>query len=82
MVVCGDMNNSAFSYVYRIIKGNLQDTFEEAGRGFGQTYNFKYYPARIDYIFADPKMSVKSFHNFPEFINSDHIPVMSRMSLE
>lgn len=81
LVVCGDMNNSAFSYVYRIVKGNLQDTFEEAGKGFGQTYNFKYYPARIDYIFADPRMTVKSFTSFPHFINSDHLPIMTRVSL-
>lgn len=82
LVVCGDMNNSAFSYVYRTVKGNMQDTFEEAGKGFGQTYNFKYYPARIDYIFADAKMTVKSFKNFPDFINSDHLPIMSRLALE
>jgi endonuclease/exonuclease/phosphatase family metal-dependent hydrolase len=81
VVVCGDMNNSAFSYVYRIVKGNLQDTFEEAGKGFGQTYNFKYYPARIDYIFADPRMTVKSFTSFPNFINSDHLPIMTRVSM-
>jgi endonuclease/exonuclease/phosphatase family metal-dependent hydrolase len=79
IVVCGDMNNSAFSYVYRVIKGDMQDAFEEAGNGFGQTYSFKYYPARIDYIFADTKMQVKSFSNFPDFVNSDHLPVMSRL---
>lgn len=82
LVICGDMNNSAFSYVYRIVKGDLQDCFEEAGKGFGQTYNFRYYPARIDYIFADNKMTVKSFTNFPDFVNSDHLPVMTRMSIE
>jgi len=82
LVICGDMNNSAFSYVYRIIKGDMQDCFEEAGKNFGQTYNFRYYPARIDYIFADNAMSVKSFTNFPDFVNSDHLPVMTRLSIE
>lgn len=82
IVICGDMNNSAFSYVYRSIKGNMQDCFEEAGSGFGQTYNFKYYPARIDYIFADSKIHVKSFTNFPDFVNSDHLPVMTRLSID
>jgi hypothetical protein len=48
------MNNSAYSYVYRNIKGT-KDSFEEAGKGFGATYKFKYYPTRIDYIFADEK---------------------------
>jgi endonuclease/exonuclease/phosphatase family metal-dependent hydrolase len=82
IIICGDMNNSAFSYVYRSIKGELNDTFEEGGNGFGQTYNFKYYPARIDYIFVDPKMQVRNFKNFPEFKNSDHYPIMTRLLME
>lgn len=82
MIICGDMNNSAFSYVYRSIKGNLNDCFEEAGKGFGETYNFKYYPARIDYIFADKSMKVKSFQNFPQFKNSDHYPIVTRLMVE
>lgn len=81
IIICGDMNNSAFSYVYRSIKGTLKDSFEEAGTGFGQTYKFRYYPARIDYIFADEKMTVKKFESFSEFENSDHYPVMVKLSL-
>jgi endonuclease/exonuclease/phosphatase family metal-dependent hydrolase len=82
VIICGDMNNSAFSYVYRNIKGKLKDCFEEAGKGFGATYKFRYYPARIDYIFADEKMKVKKFENFPEFVNSDHYPIMTKLALE
>ena len=82
IIICGDMNNSAFSYVYRSIKGNMKDTFEEAGSGFGATYKFRYYPARIDYIFADEKMTVKNFESFPDFVNSDHFPVLASLSYE
>jgi endonuclease/exonuclease/phosphatase family metal-dependent hydrolase len=82
IIICGDLNNSAFSYVYRNIKGKLKDTFEEAGIGFGPTYKFRYYPARIDYIFADDKMTVKKFESFPEFENSDHYPIMAKLSME
>ncbi len=82
IIICGDMNNSAFSYVYRNIKGKMKDSFEEAGTGFGATYKFKYYPTRIDYIFADEKMTVKKFESFPDFENSDHYPIMAKMSLE
>lgn len=81
-IICGDMNNSAFSFVYSNIRGNLKDSFEEAGSGFGTTYNFRYYPARIDYIFVDKKMEVKSFKNFTSFVNSDHFPLMVRLSME
>jgi endonuclease/exonuclease/phosphatase family metal-dependent hydrolase len=82
LIVCGDMNNSAFSYVYRNIKGKLRDSFEEAGKGFGATYKFRYYPARIDYIFADEKMKVKKFESFSDFENSDHYPIMAKLSFE
>ena len=82
IIICGDMNNSAFSYVYRNIKGKLNDSFEEAGKGFGATYKFRYYPARIDYIFADENMTVKKFESFPEFENSDHYPIMAKFSME
>lgn len=82
IIICGDMNNSAFSYVYRNIKGKLKDSFEEAGVGFGATYKFKYYPARIDYIFADETMEVKEFESFSEFQNSDHYPIMAKLSMK
>ncbi|MBW1657823.1 endonuclease [Flavobacterium quisquiliarum] len=82
IIICGDMNNSAFSYIYRSIKGKLKDAFEEAGEGFGATYKFKYYPARIDYIFTDGKMKVKQFESFPDFENSDHYPIMTRLSID
>jgi endonuclease/exonuclease/phosphatase family metal-dependent hydrolase len=82
LIICGDMNNSAFSYVYRNIKGKLKDSFEEAGKGFGATYKFRYYPARIDYIFADERMKVKKFESFSNFVNSDHYPIMAKLSFE
>ena len=82
VIICGDMNNSPFSYVYRSIKSDLNDCFVESGNGFGQTYKFKYYPARIDYIFASKKMKVKNFSTYTNFENSDHFPIMTRLSLE
>jgi endonuclease/exonuclease/phosphatase family metal-dependent hydrolase len=78
-IVCGDLNNSAFSFVYRNIKANMQDAFETNGSGFGKTYNFQYYPARIDFMFVDNKLKIKQFDTFNEFYNSDHFPVMGRV---
>jgi endonuclease/exonuclease/phosphatase family metal-dependent hydrolase len=81
-IICGDMNNSAFSFVYRTIKGPMQDAFESNGEGFGKTYNFKYYPARIDYIFADKNIQIKSFETLNDFYNSDHFPLISRLEIK
>jgi endonuclease/exonuclease/phosphatase family metal-dependent hydrolase len=80
-IICGDLNNSAFSYVYRNIKGNMHDAFVEAGNGFGKSYNYKYYPARIDYVFADEVFRVKQYRTFNNFVYSDHFPIITRLSL-
>ncbi|EKB02251.1 MULTISPECIES: endonuclease/exonuclease/phosphatase family protein [Myroides] len=80
-IICGDMNNSAFSYVYRNIRGNLNDAFVEGGTGFGKTYDFAY-PMRIDYVFVDPRIHVKSFKTYPEFKNSDHFPLITRLEID
>ncbi|WP_298499977.1 endonuclease/exonuclease/phosphatase family protein [uncultured Algibacter sp.] len=81
MVICGDFNNTAFSYVYRQIKGDLNDTFKEAGNGFGRSYDFKFFPVRIDFIFADEAFNVNGFKAFNNHY-SDHYPIMTTLSLE
>ncbi|VXC37540.1 Endonuclease [Flavobacterium sp. 9AF] len=78
-IICGDMNNSAFSYVYRNIKGEMKDAFEEAGTGFGTSYNFKYYPARIDYVFVEDSFVVKEFTTDNKVKLSDHFPIITRL---
>lgn len=80
-IVCGDLNNSAFSYVYRSVKGDMNDAFEEAGKGFGKSYNHKYYPARIDYIFTDTNFTIKTFTTFNAKTYSDHFPILTRLAL-
>ena len=40
VVGSGDFNNTAYSYVYKLLKGDLVDSFDSAGSGFGSTYNF------------------------------------------
>lgn len=81
-IICGDMNNSAFSYVYRLIKGDLKDAFEEAGSGFGKSYNYKKYPARIDYFLVENEFEVKAYKSFDSFYNSDHFPLSTRLELK
>jgi len=80
-VFCGDLNNSAFSYVYRTIKGDMIDAFEEAGSGFGKSYNYKYYPARIDYILVENTIKVKQHISLESFLQSDHFPQIARLNL-
>jgi endonuclease/exonuclease/phosphatase family metal-dependent hydrolase len=82
VLLCGDFNNTIYSYVFRILKSEMLDAFEEAGTGFGRTFKFKYFPFRIDFILADPRIKVVRFSSFNEIYYSDHFPIMSEFELE
>ncbi|MFS4456664.1 endonuclease/exonuclease/phosphatase family protein [Maribacter sp. 2304DJ31-5] len=79
-IVCGDFNNTQFSYAYRTIKGDMSDTFSEKGNGYGKTIKFWCFPLRIDFILANPNMEVLSHKNYNLRL-SDHEPVMASLKL-
>lgn len=79
VIISGDFNNSAFSYVYKTIKGDMKDAFKQQGNGFGRTYNFKFFPLRIDFIFVDKSWTVNSFKTY-DVQYSDHYPIMTKIS--
>ncbi|WP_033956401.1 endonuclease/exonuclease/phosphatase family protein [Psychroserpens jangbogonensis] len=81
MIICGDFNNTAYSYVYKEIKGNLKDAFKEAGNGFGRTFDFKFFPVRIDFVLVDENFEVNSFKTYDVKL-SDHYPVMAKVKLQ
>ncbi len=80
VITCGDFNNTAYSWAYRNIKGNSNDTFLEAGQGFGETYSFQQYPLRIDFILVDKRIKVNEHQNFNVNL-SDHEPILAKLSL-
>ncbi|MEM9361928.1 MAG: endonuclease/exonuclease/phosphatase family protein [Bacteroidota bacterium] len=77
-VVCGDMNNTQFSNVYKRVRGDLQDTFFEQGSGFGKTYSLFGLPIRIDYILPDSSFEIIKHKNYKTKL-SDHFPVMATL---
>ncbi len=79
-IVCGDFNNTAYSWAYHKIKGTLKDTYLEAGKGFGKTYSFNKYPLRIDFILVDKKFNVNAFKSF-DLDYSDHEPILATIGL-
>ncbi len=78
-IISGDFNNTAFSWVYHEIKGDKNDSFEEAGKGFGKTFDYTF-PLRIDFIFPDSTFEVNNFKTFKVKF-SDHYPIMARLDL-
>ncbi|WP_268225006.1 endonuclease/exonuclease/phosphatase family protein [Sinomicrobium oceani] len=78
MIIAGDFNNTPFSYVYKRVRGTMKDSFIEQGSGFGRSYDFDYFPMRIDFILSDPDMEILSHKNYSELL-SDHYPVMAKI---
>jgi endonuclease/exonuclease/phosphatase family metal-dependent hydrolase len=80
IIITGDFNNTAYSYVYNTIKGDFVDAFEAAGNGFGKTFAFKFFPLRIDFILADEAFEVNNFKSFNKEL-SDHYPIKATLKL-
>ena len=66
-ILCGDFNNTAFSWVYRELSNEKQDAFKEAGKGLGKTFNY-WYPLRIDFILTDANFDINNFKTFDTFL--------------
>ncbi len=74
VIICGDFNDTPYSYSYHRLRKGLKDAFVQSGSGIGSTYRENMAPVRIDYIFHSPSLS--SF-NYGSIKNnwSDHFPV-------
>ncbi|MCO5725446.1 endonuclease/exonuclease/phosphatase family protein [Robiginitalea marina] len=74
-ILCGDLNATAYSRTYRILKKGMTDSFRERGSGWGITFYLSgRYPFRIDFILADERFEVLGHRNYPNRL-SDHLPV-------
>lgn len=78
VILGGDLNNTAFSYIYRKINDSFTDSFVAKGQGLGSTYKVDYFPLRIDYIFAGKGLEIQS-HKTLQSNFSDHNPIVSTL---
>ncbi len=74
-ILVGDFNDVPYSYTYFSLRKIMDNAFEKAGRGFGFTYNKVLFFLRIDNIFFDPILNIKSFRTHREVDYSDHYPI-------
>ncbi|MGB3848506.1 MAG: endonuclease/exonuclease/phosphatase family protein [Tunicatimonas sp.] len=80
VVVCGDLNDLPYSYTYFSLRDQLMSSFEEAGRGFGFSYNGKLFFLRIDNQFFGEELQAHRFTTYREVDFSDHFPVKAEYS--
>ncbi|HEY3370314.1 MAG TPA: endonuclease/exonuclease/phosphatase family protein [Prolixibacteraceae bacterium] len=74
VIVCGDFNDTPVSYTYHTVKGDLEDSFTESGKGTANTYNGKLPSFRIDYILYSPIFTSYNFE-VSSLNHSDHFPI-------
>jgi endonuclease/exonuclease/phosphatase family metal-dependent hydrolase len=77
-IVCGDFNDTPFSYTYHSFSEKLQDSFMESGSGIGNTYLGDFPSYRIDYIFHSNNFYSSRFEVFKTDL-SDHYPVICHL---
>lgn len=78
--VCGDFNDNPMSYTYYRMRRDREDSFIEAGEGFGATYARLWPMLRIDYILYPSRHRAVS-NEIPRVGFSDHYPVISEIEL-
>lgn len=73
-IICGDLNETPYTFNYREMSRAYSNTFEEVGRGFGFTLNEIPYWLRIDHQFhSDDIKAIR--HEVDRKMNiSDHFP--------
>lgn len=83
VVVCGDFNETPYSYPYGRIRKLLTNAFEEKGSGFGFTYNKLPYFIRIDNQFYNNKaLDLVRFETLRKVKFSDHYPCIGTYQLK
>lgn len=73
-LVCGDFNETPYSYVYSKMRGELINAFEWRGRGLGFTLNQKPYYLRIDHQFFSKEFKLQRYRVDKTMRISDHFP--------
>ena len=73
-IICGDFNDTPYSYNYFKLKRYFNNTFEEAGNGFGFTFNSLLFFLRIDHQFYSEQIEPLDFHVDRSMKISDHFP--------
>ena len=84
-IICGDMNDTPQSHVYKILADGQIDSFRARGSGigatFGSTLKNKLAFLRIDYIFSDSDFTVLDHQIFPDRF-SDHYLIEANLRLD
>lgn len=77
IIAVGDLNEMPYGYAYGKLKTHLNNAFEDAGKGFGFTYNEILRFLRIDNQFYDAGFfKATKLNTLKKYKSSDHYPII------
>ncbi len=82
VILVGDLNETPYGWAYGTLRERLQNSYEEAGRGFGFTLNRSPYLVRIDNQFCSKDFRVNQFVTLRNIKYSDHFPIAADYELK
>ncbi|MCS7005224.1 MAG: endonuclease/exonuclease/phosphatase family protein [Cytophagales bacterium] len=78
VIICGDLNETPYSYAYFELRSYFKNAFETRGKGFGFTYNGKLLSfLRIDHQFYSSTLQILDFQTLYQYKYSDHFPTIA-----
>ena len=77
-IICGDFNETPYSYSYWRMRRLGTDAFIDEGIGFGFTFESLHPLARIDYQFVSDEIVVETIDVEKHMRLSDHLPLRGR----
>lgn len=79
-ILCGDFNDTPYSFTYRTLLADMEDGFRTSGKGFMHTYRGMKSLFRIDYIFHSKELKGVQYYT-KEWEYSDHNPVIMKLAI-
>lgn len=79
VILGGDFGELPNSTTYFYLRKGMKDAFTKKGSGIGRTFSYVAPTLRIDYLFIDPSLQIKTYYKIDKDYSA-HYPIISDVS--